>query len=161
MGGVSILIVFVVVLWLLAFLTKRRFGVLGLALTAGAFLSSLWSRDMVTILDSFGLSFATLSTAGFVAIAIVLLPAFLLLFSGPSYRSTRARIVGATLFAVLAVTLIAVPLERAIPLDGVGRTVFDFIDKYSVYIITGGVILSLLDILGIHASRGHERKGKH
>jgi hypothetical protein len=68
MGGVGVLIIFLVILWLLAFMTKRRFGILGLALTAGAYLSSLWSRDMVTLLDSLGLSFATLSTAGFVAI---------------------------------------------------------------------------------------------
>jgi hypothetical protein len=87
MGGVGVLIIFLVILWLLAFMTKRRFGILGLALTAGAYLSSLWSRDMVTLLDSLGLSFATLSTAGFVAIAIVLLPAFLLLFSGQSSKA--------------------------------------------------------------------------
>lgn len=161
MSGVGALVVFIVVLWLLAFMTKRRFGVLGLALAAGALLSSLWSRDMVALLDSFGLSFATLSTAGFVAIAIVLLPAFLLLFSGPSYKTARARIVGATLFAVLAVTLIAVPLERAIPLDGLGRSLFELIDRYSVYIITGGVVLALLDILGIHATGGHEKRGRH
>jgi hypothetical protein len=161
MGGVGVLIIFLVILWLLAFMTKRRFGILGLALTAGAYLSSLWSRDMVTLLDSLGLSFATLSTAGFVAIAIVLLPAFLLLFSGPSYKTTHARIVGATLFTILAVTLIAVPLERAIPLDGAGRFLFELIDRYSVYVITGGVILSLLDVLGIHAARSHNKKGKH
>lgn len=161
MSGISALVVGIIVLWLLAFMTKRRFGVLGLALTAGALLSALWSRDMVAILDLFGVSFATLSTAGFVAIAIVLLPAFLLLFSGPSYKTIRARIIGASLFAVLAVTLIAVPLERAIPLDGLGKTIFELIDRYSVYIITGGVVLSLLDIIGIHATRGHEKKGKH
>ncbi len=161
MSGISALVVGIIVLWLLAFMTKRRFGVLGLALTTGALLSALLSRDMVAILDSFGVSFATLSTAGFVAIAIVLLPAFLLLFSGPSYKTIRARIIGASLFAVLAVTLIAVPLERAIPLDGLGKTIFELIDRYSVYIITGGVVLSLLDIIGIHATRGHEKKGKH
>ena len=161
MGGIGMLLVFVVVLWLLAFMTKRRFGVLGLALTAGAFLSSLWSRDMTALIESFGLSFASLSTAGFVAIVIVILPAILLLFSGPSYKSSGARILGATLFAILAVTLIAAPLERAIPLNGVGKSVFDFIDTYGVYIVTASVVLSLLDILGIHVSRGHERKGKH
>ena len=42
--------VILIALFGLAFLTKRRFGVLGLALAAGAMLSSLWAESLTPVI---------------------------------------------------------------------------------------------------------------
>jgi hypothetical protein len=159
--GLVALIGVAVVFWVLAFVTKRRFGVLGLALAAGALLSSLWSQELIGIVNRSGLELASISTAGFISIVMVLAPAFLLLFSGPSYRNTRGRVVGAVLFAIFAAALIAEPLSSALVLDQAGRAVFDTVARYQVVIVTAGVLIALLDMLAVHTISGSRSKSKH
>lgn len=160
--AIVVLVVAAVLFWVLAFLTRRRFGVLGLALASGALLSALWSGQLVGVIDRSGVSLASISTAGAVSMALVLVPALLLLFSGPSYRGKRGRVIGAISFAVFATVLIAEPLSSALVLDSAGRSVFEGLAQYQVYIVTGGVLLALLDILAIHTiGGGHAKTKKH
>lgn len=149
------------VFWGLAYFSKRRFGVLGLALASGALLSSLWATDMVGIIEKTNITFASVSMAGLVSSVIVLAPAALLLFSGPSYNNKHGRVAGATLFAVFATVLVAGPLSSTLILDAAGRAVFQTISNLQAYIVTGGVIMALLDMLAIHTTGGHTSKGKH
>lgn len=150
-GGV-VLGVIVLVLWVLGFISRRRFGVLGLALAAGALMSMLWSSELIGLVEQANLTLASVSTAGLVSAALVLLPAFLLLFSGPAYRSKKGRAVGATLFAVFATVLIVEPFSSALVLDSVSRSVFDEVAQYQVQIATAGVVIALVDTLAIHTS---------
>ena len=162
MTGIIVIILVMAVFWVLAFFSKRRFGVLGLALAAGALLSMLWSGQLVGIVERSGITLASISTAGLVSAALVLLPAVLLLFSGPSYRNKHGRIGGATCFAIFATVLVAESISSALVLDSASRAVFDGIMRYQVYIVTIGVILALLDMLAIHTvGGGHTSKGKH
>lgn len=162
MTGILVLVVVAVVFWLLAYTTKRRFGVLGLALASGALLSLMWAGQLVGIVERADISLASISTAGLVSALLVLAPALLLLFSGPSYKSKNARVMGALLFAVFAVVLIAEPLSSLLVLDVQGREVFDLIMQYQPYMVTLGVMIALLDLLAIHTvSGGHEKKGRH
>lgn len=157
----SMFVILGVVLFGLAFMTRRRFGVLGLALTAGSLLSSLWAVPLVKIIETSRLGLAGIATAGYVAAVLVLLPAVLLLFSGPSYKAAHGRVVGALLFAVFALILVAQPLGSALVLDTIGRTIYDLLQQYKPYIITVGVILAVLDLLAVHATGGHADKSKH
>ncbi len=159
--GIIVLVVVAAIFWLLAFLTKRRFGVLGLALAAGALLSMLWSGQLVGIVERTGVSLASISTAGLVSALLVLLPALLLLFSGPSYRGKHGRVMGAVFFAVFATVLIIEPLSSAIALDAAGRAVFDGLMRYQPYIVTIGVMLALLDLLATHTVGGGRSKSRH
>lgn len=157
----GVFIVLGLVLFGLAFITRRRFGVLGLALAAGSVLSSLWATSLVRIIESSQPQLSGIAVAGYVAAGLVLLPAVLLLFSGPSYKGAHGRVTGALLFAVFALILVAEPLGSALVLDTVGRTIYSVLQQYKPYIITVGVILAVLDLLAVHATGGHQSKSKH
>ena len=94
----NVAIVFFIVLLLLfglAYVTKRRFGVLGLALAAGSMLSELWAEKLTPLVRDAGLIVQKPPLITVVAVVLVLLPAAFLLFSGPSYRDTPKRLFGA------------------------------------------------------------------
>lgn len=149
------------VLFGLAFMTRRRFGVLGLALAAGSLLSSMWATPLITMIESMNPALSGIAIAGYVAAALVLLPAVLLLFSGPAYKGTHGRLTGALLFAVFALILISAPLGSALILDDIGRIIYDALQQYQTYIVTVGVALAVLDLLTVHATGGHQAKPKH
>ncbi len=149
------------VLFGLAFMTRRRFGVLGLALAAGSLLSSIWATPLITMIESTNPALSGIAIAGYVAATLVLLPAVLLLFSGPAYKGTHGRLTGALLFAVFALILISAPLGSALILDDIGRIVYDALQQYQTYIVTVGVALAVLDLLAVHATGGHQAKPKH
>ena len=75
------------ILFALAFFMKRRFGVLGLALTAGSLLSMYWTDAVQAFLEQQGITSVAPPLSGVVAISLALLPAILLLFSGPTYSN--------------------------------------------------------------------------
>jgi len=159
----NVALVFVVVLVLLfglAFFTKRRFGVLGLALAAGAMLSSLWADTLTPIIEDAGVSVEVPPLITLVSVSLVLLPAILLLFSGPSYRDLPLRLVGASAFAALALALLIEPLGSALVLTGDSLKVYEFFVDNRVYIVTAGLVLALLDILTTHTG-GHRKYSKH
>lgn len=160
MVAIGLLAVVCVVLFALCYMTQRRFGVLGLALTAGSLLSTLWAPDLVAIVGDMGLSTGTISTAAFFSMLLVIAPALLLLFSGPTYSGTRGRLIGAVLFAVLATVLIADPVSRMLVSDQTSRQVFSVIATNLGSIVTIGIVVSLLDLLAIHTSGGHGKPSK-
>jgi hypothetical protein len=85
-----------------AFWSRRRYGLLGLALTAGATISSIWSYDAGLVVSSTGLFPNGPLTNAITLSVIVLLPAIILLFHGYTYKENAARVIGAFLFTVLA-----------------------------------------------------------
>ena len=161
MVTIGLFVVLGLVLFGAAFMTRRRFGVLGLALASGSLLSSIWAVPMVKMIESANAELSGIVIAGYVAAGLVLLPAVLLLFSGPSYRGAHGRLTGALTFALFALTLIAAPLGSALILDDTGRTIYDALRQYQAYIVTIGVALAVLDLLMVHATGGHKSKSKH
>src|SRR5690554_4880900 len=110
-------IVFLVVLigtFLLSYLTKRRFGVLGLALAAGALISEHWAGILTPFLQQQGVVLVAPPLSIVVAIALTLLPTVILLFSGPAYGKALQRILGSLLFTILAFTFVAPAIGSAL-----------------------------------------------
>ncbi len=152
----DVAIVFIVILGLLfglAYFTKRRFGVLGLALAAGSMLSELWAEKLTPLVREAGLIVQSPPLITVVSVVLVLLPAVFLLFSGPSYRDTPKRLLGALLFATLAVALLIEPIGSALVLQGQGRTIYEFFVTNQVYIVTIGLIVAVFDLLGAHTAK--------
>lgn len=147
MSFVVIFVSIMVVLFALAFVTKRRFGVLGLALVAGAMLSNLWADTLTPLVAHTGVTLTMPPLAAVVAAGLIVLPAILLLMSGPTYHKMPHRIVGSLAFALLGVTLLLDPLGSALVIDGIGRSVYDSLVQYHVAIITAAMIAALLDII--------------
>lgn len=146
----NIVIIYGVILLILfgmAYVTKRRFGVLGLALAAGAMLSELWAEKLTPVVASTGLQLMAPPLATVVAVVLVLLPAILLFTSGPTYTKKTERLIGALLFALLAVALLIEPLGSGLVLEGEALTVYEYLYEYRVYIVTTGLVIALLDLL--------------
>lgn len=146
MTFVIIFLLLIVALFAIAFMTKRRFGVLGLALAAGSILSTLWVGDLTPIIAQAGFVLVRPPLESVVAVMLTLLPALLLLTSGPSYVSSRQRVIGALLFAVLATVFMLESLGSALVIEGVGKQVFDFLTANRVIIITTCLVIAIFDL---------------
>jgi len=85
-----------------AFISKRKFGLLGLALTAGATISAIWSYDAGLVVSGLGILPKGEVTQAVTQSLVVLLPAIILLFHGYSYKNIIARITGSLMFTILA-----------------------------------------------------------
>lgn len=152
----SVAIVFLIVAFVafgLAFLSKRRFGVLGLALVAGSLLSEMWAAEVTEIVEIFAYNIQNPPLLSLVSIGILLLPAIILLFSGPSYFTKSARIVGSLLFAILAMTLLIVPLGSVLVLTGSGKELYDTAASLRSVLLTFGLIAALVDVLLTHVAK--------
>jgi hypothetical protein len=145
----SVLVVFIVLALLLfsaAYITKRRFGLLGLALAAGATLSTIWSFDAGLVVGSLGILPSGPLTTAITLGCIVLLPAVILLFHGYTYKTFVGRAVGALLFTALALAFLVEPLGFALPISGLGKDVYGTLLQYKNVIISVGMILAVIDL---------------
>lgn len=147
MSFVVIFLLIIVALFALAFFTKRRFGVLGLALSAGAMLSSLWVGELTPVIANAGIIIVKPPLESVVAAGLILLPAVVLFSSGPSYKGMIQRVIGAAAFAVLAVALLLEPLGSALVIQDVGKPVYEFFVQYKATIVTVCLVIAILDLL--------------
>lgn len=143
---IGIFVALAAALFIGAFLSKRRFGLLGLALTAGATLSSIWSYDAGLVVSSTGLVPEGPLTNAIALSAIVLLPAVVLLFHGYTYKENAARVIGSILFTLLALAFLVEPIGFALPLEGVAADVYHWLVDHREVIISVGVVLAIVDL---------------
>jgi hypothetical protein len=142
-------------LFVLAYITKRRFGVLGLALAAGAILSAMWVGDLTPLVAQAGIIIVRPPLQSIVASALILAPAIVLLISGPKYTSGIQRTVGAIAFTALAIAFLLPSLGSALVVDGTGRGVYDFFVQYRTVIVTIGLLLAIGDLLVSKTPKHH------
>jgi hypothetical protein len=94
--------VMLVVLFGLAFLSRRRFGHLGLALAAGVLLSGQNYEFIEIFFQTIKEYLGGITPSQAAAILLCLAPSLVLMLSGRRYHSTKMRIVGALLYTVMA-----------------------------------------------------------
>ena len=151
MSFVVIFLMIIAALFAMVFFTKRRFGVLGLALAAGAMLSTLWVGELTPIIARAGIVVVKPPLESLVAVGLTLLPVVLLLSSGPTYKSMSQRLIGAAAFAILAIAFLLQPLGSALVIDSVGQPV------YHNMIVTVGLLLAVGDILFNKTPKYHDK----
>jgi len=158
-----IILAIALVLFGLSFITKRRFGVLGLGLAAGALLAQSWSSDLAQILAVRQISFEPLSPSVTATVALTVIPALLLLIAGPKYADKRYAFIGSICFAILGTLLLLGPLTiDLLPLSGDMKSVLDFLAEWQDLLIAGGIVLAIVDMLHANGSKSHSKKsGKH
>jgi hypothetical protein len=150
-----------IVLFAAAFATRRRFGLLGLALAAGSILSTLWGFDAGLVVSSMGIFPSGTLTNAITLSLIVLVPSILLLFHGHMYKDIISRVIGSLMFAVLALAFLVQPLGGVLSLQGSGLNVYRWLVQYKDVIISVGLILAVVDILFTKpAAPLRERKSK-
>ncbi len=145
MEVIAICIIIAVALFVSAFVTKRRFGLLGLALASGSILSGIWGYNAGLVASLFGIPSNPITSAAILSI-IILLPAAILLFHGYTYKTVVGRIVGASLFTLLALAFIVEPLGRALVLQGYSLTVYDWLQINRDVIIGLGLTVAVIDL---------------
>lgn len=143
-----------------AFISKRRFGLLGLALTAGATVSTIWDETAGIMVSATGLVPDGPITQAVTQSLIVLLPAILLLFHGYTYKAMVPRILGSLSFAILGLAFLIEPIGYALPLDGIGTQVYNQIVTYKEVIISAGVIFAVIDLFFTKPAKLAEKEGK-
>lgn len=150
-------------LFALALVTKRRFGVLGLGLAAGAVLAQNWSREVGQVLEAQQIPVEPLSYWVAATIALIITPPLLLLIAGPVYTDRKYALAGAVCFALLGTLLLMGPITSDLPIiDGDVKSVFDFIASWQNLLIAGGLALAIIDMLLANGSKHHSKKSdKH
>lgn len=134
-------------LFLIGFLSRRSMGIPALALTAGAVLAKLWTDSLTPLVASTGVIIIRPPLESLVAIALTLLPAFILLFRTPKASAHHHSIFSSLVFAVLAVMLTYGAFANAVVLDEASKEYVKQLLSYDKAIITGAIILALGDVL--------------
>lgn len=147
MSALIIIVAMLGVLFALSYLTKRRFGVLGLALCAGSLLSASWTATLTPWVESQGIDFVSPPLSAIVSTLLVLGPSMLLLFSGPTYAGHLQRVAGSAAFAALAFVFLLQPIAVAFAFDDMGLRIYNTVHANSSVIIVAGILLALGDIL--------------
>ncbi len=148
-----------ITLFVLAYFSKRRFGLLGLALVAGTIVSSNWATSVTSMLQTQGvsLSFPPLSlvVAGF----LIVLPAILLLLVGPTYHKKWQRLLGSALFALFATIFIIIMVNHEAPILIADITFVEFTVNTQAISLVLVVVLSLADIIASHLPKKKKAHG--
>lgn len=150
-----------VIFFVSSYITRRRFGLLGLALAAGSLLSGLWGENAGFVVSALGIFPSGPLTTAITLSAIVLLPALLLLFHGYAYKSTFGRVYGALLFTIVALAFLVQPLGYALPLKGFGVNAYDWLVQNKDLIIGGGMVIAVFDLFLTKPAHLAEKKLKH
>lgn len=159
MSVAVILVIILAVLFGLTFFTKRRFGVLGLALAAGAILSNMWASDLTPVVRQSGFEIISPPLSTVVAAFVVLLPPIILFFSGPTYKNLTDRVVGAAAFALLALAFLLPILGDALVITASdGLQVYNFVTSYRIWIVTAGLLFAVFDILRTKSHKAEKEK---
>jgi hypothetical protein len=160
MEVILICIVIAILLFGAAFITRRRFGLLGLALAAGSLLSGIWGFDAGLVAGSLGIPSGAVTSAVILAL-IVLLPAGVLLFHGYTYKTLVGRIIGASLFTLLALAFLIEPLGHVLVLQGFGADVYLWLANNRTAIIGVGLIIAVVDLFLTKPAHLSGRRHEH
>ena len=162
MNVVIVLVIAAVLLFLLAFISRRRFGVLGVALAAGYVLQRLWEPSFPGWAAQLQLPLDLLvSPLTIIGLVVLLLPSLLLLLGGPTYKKGLGRSLGSALYALLAVLFGLAALAGSMDLSGESRQLYELVMQYRDYILTAALALAVVDVMHASSSGPKPDKKKH
>jgi len=142
-----VLAIYLVGLFLLAWMSHRSMGVPTLTLAAGALMASLWTDSLTPIVAESGVVIVQPPLTSIVSIVLTLLPALIVMFRAHKVSSHYRSIVGSLVFAVLGVMLTYGAFSNAVVLDEASKQYVLQIVNYQNMIITVCVVFALLEVL--------------
>lgn len=140
-----IYLIVVPVLFLLAYFSKRRFGMLGLGLAAGSLLSSYWSDETVKLAVYLGAPSGLVVMSASV-IVLTLLPSLILLLHGSSYSNKTMKLIGSIAFAILGLAFLIEPLGMVLTMNTTDE-IYRKIVSCKELIIGFGLALAVVDTM--------------
>jgi len=147
----------------LAFMTKRRFGVLGLSLAAGVVLSQNATNYVSDFYASNTIPVEPLTYNSAAAITLIILPPLILMFGGPKYSLRKTAVFGAVGFGLLATFFLIGPLTASLPpAQSSVRDALLLVSDWENIIVIVALVLALLDTFLVHGiSKSHSKSSKH
>ncbi len=159
MSLIVILLIVVATLFAGAFISKRRFGLLGLGLAAGAIISPIWGDTAGYVLSGTGLvKEGPLVNAIALSILILIPPVLIMFHRGYGYKHIFGRIIGAFLFTFLAVAFLIGPIGSALSFSGPVAGAYNWLVANHELIVSIGVAIALADLLIAKPSHKSEKK---
>ena len=160
MSYLIVLVIYLAILFVVGWLSRRSLGVPTLALAAGALLANIWTDSLTPIVAQSGLVIVQPPLTSVVSVVLTLLPAILVMLRAPKTHSNLHSIFGAILFALLGVVLTYGAFSNAVLLDEASKNhVLQFV-HYQNSIITICVGLAVLEVLFHKRSHAHGEKHK-
>ena len=153
-------LILVAVLLVAAYFGKRKFGMLGLALATGSVLSGIWGYDAGLVVGALGIRTSTFTSAIAVSV-VILLPSVILMFGGHRYKSEIGRIVGASMFVLLAVAFLIEPLSHVLVYNGPGLNAYNWLFNNRQFIIGVGLTIAVVELFlakPAHLPEKHHKK---
>lgn len=160
MTALAILVVSALLLFGGSYFSKRRFGLLGMALAAGYVLSLLWHETVEFMVRASGLVPAGVVSHFVATVILILLPVLFLFFHGVSYKTATGRVVGSLLFTLLALGFLVEPMTAALVVEGSSVGVFQWLSGNAELIMGVGVMAAVLDMCIARLSAPLPRRGK-
>lgn len=161
MEVILIFLAIVLAVFVGAFVSGRRFGVLSLGLAAGSILSGFWATGLAVPLEAFGIGGARLPAEVLATIILLVTPAAILLFSGPKHNKRFGRVVSALAMGVLTAAFLVKPLGGLMSLDGVALDVYRTLAEYWQYVVGVGLIIGVFDLFMLHTQNPLKADKKH
>jgi hypothetical protein len=149
MNGIIIIGSTFLFLFLLAFLTKRKFGILGLGLAAGVCLNQLAGSVVTEWLSPFDASFNPLTSANVATIALTILPSLIFTFTGPRHHTVLPfyNLIFSLAYALIATTLLIAPITLGFPVDDPNaRNIISLLSSIQLPILAFGILIAIFDI---------------
>jgi len=156
MNLIVIFAIIMVALFVLLFIAKRKFGLLGLALAAGSILSDLWIEKAGYTLGMLNAP-SNMYVVAAVSAAIVLAPAILMIFHDGKYKTMVGRLTGSGLFTLLALAFLVEPIGRVLIPQGIGALAYNWVVTNNGAIIATCLVLSIIDLLLPKHNHPHEK----
>jgi hypothetical protein len=138
--------IYAATLFVVAFFSRKSMGVPALALAAGAVLAKLWTDSLTPLIASTGVIVVRPPLGSIVAIALTLICAFILMLRAPRVTHHH-RWFTSLVFATLATMLTYGAFANAVVLDEASKRYVTQLIAYDKYVITGGIILAVFDVL--------------
>ncbi len=146
----------------LVFVARRRYGVMALALAAGAMMSTLWVGDLTPLVAKVGVVSTQPPLEAIVAAGLTLIPALLVLVSGPAYgKGKGARLLGGIFFGALAVLLLLEPIQSGVVIDSMSRPIVEALVNYKPVGVTFLLVLAVADVWATRTAKPLPPEGKH
>ena len=148
----------VILVFLITFISGRRFGPLALSLAAGSMLAEIWAEWLTIIVSGLGFEVPGLPYGVISTIIILIGPLCVLLLSGPKYFTKIERLGSALLISVLAAAFLVRPMGQYMTLNGEALAIYTVLVEWWRYVVTAGLILGLIDLFLLHSVKASKSK---
>lgn len=155
-----VLALYVGILFIVGYASRRSMGVPSLALAAGAILAKLWTDSLTPLVASTGVIIVRPPLSSLVAVALTLIPALIVMIRAHKVAAHHHSIFGSIIFAVLAAMLTYGAFANAVVLDESSKQYVMQLLAYDKIIITAAITLAIGDVLFYKKPYQHDKHRK-